>query len=85
MRTNKEELEKNKREIKQYLKLEEEFWKQKSGMQWFKEGYRNTKFLHAYVKGRRRTLTIDKIQTKLGVTSQTTQSNVEEAVKVFKN
>ncbi|XP_060216902.1 uncharacterized protein LOC132644331 [Lycium barbarum] len=32
----------------------EKFWKQKAGMQWFKDGDRNTKFFHAHVNGKRR-------------------------------
>lgn len=46
----------NKKEVEpeRYLHMEEECWNQKAGMRWFKEGDRNTKFFHSYVKGRRR-------------------------------
>ncbi|XP_075084813.1 uncharacterized protein LOC142168055 [Nicotiana tabacum] len=44
---NRERLRKVHAELIRYLALEEEFWKQKSGMQWFKDSDRNTKFFHA--------------------------------------
>ncbi|XP_070039385.1 uncharacterized protein [Nicotiana tomentosiformis] len=43
-----------KAQLIRYLAIEEEFWKQKSGMAWFKEGNRNTKFFYAQVNGRRK-------------------------------
>ncbi|KAH0698474.1 hypothetical protein KY284_012689 [Solanum tuberosum] len=56
--TNREELSKANAELKNYLNIEEEFLKQKVGMAWFKDGDSNTKFIHDYVKGRRRKLQI---------------------------
>nr|XP_009616442.1 uncharacterized protein LOC104108979 [Nicotiana tomentosiformis] len=44
---NRERLRRVHAELIRYLALEEEFWKQKSGMQWFKDSDRNTKFFHA--------------------------------------
>lgn len=42
--------------------IEEEYWRQKAGMSWFKEGDRNTKFFHSYVRGRRKKLRLDRIK-----------------------
>ncbi|KAK4731189.1 hypothetical protein R3W88_024177 [Solanum pinnatisectum] len=67
-----------------FLNLEEEYWKHKSGLSWFKEGDRNTKFFHSYVKGRRRRMNLDEIHTDQGDIINGTQSIREEAVKVFK-
>ncbi|KAG5631919.1 hypothetical protein H5410_003636 [Solanum commersonii] len=63
---NKDELSKDNTELKRYMKMEEEVWKKRSGMRWFTDGERNTKFFHAYVKRRRRKLNIKEITTRLG-------------------
>ncbi|XP_059292492.1 uncharacterized protein LOC132045941 [Lycium ferocissimum] len=55
------DLPKAQAELNSYLHLEEEYWKQKSGMRWFKDGDRNTKFFHSYVKGRRKKLAWQRI------------------------
>ncbi|XP_015158216.1 uncharacterized protein [Solanum tuberosum] len=44
-----------------YLKIEEEILKQKTQLQWFKEGDANTKYFHALMRGRMRRLFIHKI------------------------
>ncbi|XP_019242530.1 PREDICTED: uncharacterized protein LOC109222657, partial [Nicotiana attenuata] len=44
---NRQRLQCVQAEMIKYLALEEDFWRQKSGMTWFKEGDRNTKFFHA--------------------------------------
>lgn len=49
-------------ELRKYRKLEEDYWKQKAGMTWFKEGNKNTKFFHDHVKGRRKRLMIHNIE-----------------------
>ncbi|KAK4733755.1 hypothetical protein R3W88_008016 [Solanum pinnatisectum] len=46
-----------------YLKLEESILKQKTQLQWFKEGDANTKYFHALLRGRRRRLFLHKICT----------------------
>lgn len=60
---NREDLNKCSVELNKVYALEEEFWKKKSGMKWFEEGHRKTKFFHSYVSGRRRKLAITEIQT----------------------
>jgi len=59
---NREELSKAEADLKKYLHMEEEYWKQKAGMRWFQDGDKNTKKFHSYVKGRRRKLHIAKIK-----------------------
>lgn len=51
---NRPELSKIEAELKKFIKLEEEFWKQKSSMMWFAQGDKNTKNFHCFVQGRRR-------------------------------
>ncbi|WMV30418.1 hypothetical protein MTR67_023803 [Solanum verrucosum] len=82
--SNRAELHKVEADIKRYKHIEEEYWKQKVGMQWFNDGDRNTKFFHAYVKGRRRKLQINAIQTRDGDMITTTQNIREEDANFFK-
>ncbi|XP_060202641.1 uncharacterized protein LOC132631059 [Lycium barbarum] len=63
---NREALHKAQADFNRYLCLEEEYWKQKTGMRWFKDEDRNTKFFHNYVKGRRRKLAVHTIQNSQG-------------------
>uniref|UniRef100_A0A3Q7IXR0 Reverse transcriptase domain-containing protein n=1 Tax=Solanum lycopersicum TaxID=4081 RepID=A0A3Q7IXR0_SOLLC len=58
--TNREKLHRSQVELRKHLQREEEFWKQKAGMEWFKEGERNTKFFHTIVKGRRKRMRFTK-------------------------
>lgn len=44
-----------------YLRLEESILKQKTQLQWFREGDANSKYFHALMRGRRRRLHIHKI------------------------
>lgn len=47
--------------LKRALQIEEEFWKQKSHMRWFKEGEGHTKLFHASVQQTRKQLAIHKV------------------------
>ncbi|XP_055814172.1 uncharacterized protein LOC129883562 [Solanum dulcamara] len=49
-----------------YLKLEDSILKQKTQLQWFKEGDKNSKYFHAIIRGRRRKLFIHRIQNDEG-------------------
>lgn len=55
---NRAELHRMQAELRKFMKLEEEFWKQKAGMKWFSQGDRNTKSFHSYVRGKRNKLQI---------------------------
>ncbi|KAH0771678.1 hypothetical protein KY290_015659 [Solanum tuberosum] len=46
-----------------YLKLESFILKQKTQLQWFKDGDTNSKYFHSIMRGRRRRLFINKIST----------------------
>ncbi|XP_060190534.1 uncharacterized protein LOC132619737 [Lycium barbarum] len=59
---NRAILHKVQADLNRYLHLEEEFCKQKAGMQWFQDGVKNTRFFHSYVQGRRRILQLKRIQ-----------------------
>ncbi|XP_075095204.1 uncharacterized protein LOC142173503 [Nicotiana tabacum] len=49
-------LQRTQSELKKYLSLEEQYWKKKLGMTWFAEGYRNKRFFHNHVNGKRKKL-----------------------------
>ncbi|XP_060177974.1 uncharacterized protein LOC132607911 [Lycium barbarum] len=63
------------------LHLEEELWKQKAGTQWFQDGDRNTKFFHAYVKGRRKRLQVNRTQDQQGNWLDEKEEIVENALR----
>lgn len=52
------ELRREEVELRRLHKIVEDYWEQKTEIVWFKEGDKNTKFFHAYVKGRRKRLWI---------------------------
>ncbi|XP_060201987.1 uncharacterized protein LOC132630433 [Lycium barbarum] len=47
---NREKLQKVQAEMTRAFHIEEEYWKQKSGMTWFQEGDKNSIFFHAHLK-----------------------------------
>ncbi|XP_019228674.1 PREDICTED: uncharacterized protein LOC109209791 [Nicotiana attenuata] len=60
-------LQKARLELKKYLSIEEQYWKQKAGLNWFAEGDRNTSFFHNHVNGKRKKLQLKRIQNSSGV------------------
>ncbi|XP_019238339.1 PREDICTED: uncharacterized protein LOC109218432 [Nicotiana attenuata] len=80
---NRERLQKVKVELFKYLALEEQFWKQKSGMTWFNYGDRNTKLFHAHVNGKRKRLQLKRIQNNAGQWVKDTEGIADEAVRFF--
>ncbi|XP_070004894.1 uncharacterized protein [Nicotiana sylvestris] len=59
---NRERIQRVQADLIRVWPLEEEFWKQKAGMAWFKDGDRNTKLFHAHVNDKRRKLQLKRIQ-----------------------
>ncbi|XP_070039509.1 uncharacterized protein [Nicotiana tomentosiformis] len=82
---NRERLQKVQAEMIKYLAIEEEFCKKKSGMAWFKDGDRNTKFFHVQVNGRRKRLKIKRIKNSLGNWIEEEEHIAEEVVIFFKD
>ncbi|KAH0679808.1 hypothetical protein KY284_020893 [Solanum tuberosum] len=80
---NRSDLSKDEAKLKKYLNIQEEFWRQKAGMRWFKDGDRNTKFYHTYVKGRRKKLHIGEIQSNHGDVFKTNDQIGEATVDFF--
>ncbi|KAG5606079.1 hypothetical protein H5410_027571 [Solanum commersonii] len=58
---HREELHSINAEYIRYMKLEEAILKQKSQLQWFQEGDGNSKYFHAFIRGRKKRLFIHKI------------------------
>ncbi|XP_060210793.1 uncharacterized protein LOC132637772 [Lycium barbarum] len=63
---NRMVMQKAQAELKLYLHYEEEFWRQKAGMDCFSEGDKNTRYFHSLVKGRRKRIQIKRIQDATG-------------------
>ncbi|KAG5599867.1 hypothetical protein H5410_031237 [Solanum commersonii] len=80
---NKEELHKDQAELCKYLHLEEEYWRQKSGLKWFQEREKNTKFFHSYVTEKRKKLKLNKIQNTQGDWLTEERDIAIEAIRYF--
>ncbi|XP_059310607.1 uncharacterized protein LOC132061950 [Lycium ferocissimum] len=78
-------LQKAQAEMKQYLNIEEQYWKQKAGFSWYTEGDRNTAFFHNYVNGKRRNLMIKGISDDSGNWLDNMEQISKEAVRFFQN
>lgn len=59
---NRSVLQQAQEEVKRYLHLEEQFWRQKAAVTWFEKRDRNTRFFHSFVKGRIKKLHMSRIQ-----------------------
>ncbi|XP_060210670.1 uncharacterized protein LOC132637628 [Lycium barbarum] len=70
-------------ETKRYLHYEKEYWRQKSGMDWFVDGDKNTRFFHNLVKGRRKKLQIKRIQNSDGSWIEDEDQMADEAVHFY--
>ncbi|XP_070034273.1 uncharacterized protein [Nicotiana tomentosiformis] len=59
-------LQRAQAELKKYLSIEEQYWKQKAGLNWFAEGDRNTRLFHNHVNGKRQKVKLKRIQNEDG-------------------
>ncbi|XP_060185616.1 uncharacterized protein LOC132615077 [Lycium barbarum] len=78
-------LQKAQAELKKYLSLEEQYWKQKAGFNWSTEGDRNTSFFHNYMNGRRKRLQVRGKHNGEGVWLEEMENIKAEAVNFFQN
>lgn len=63
---NNQDLKKSEVELARFQAIQEDYWRQKSSLKWFKDGDRNTNFFHSVVKDRRKRLHISEICDKSG-------------------
>ena len=82
---NREKLSEANANYIKYLKLEHAILKQKSQLQWLKEGDANSKFFHAVIRGRRNKMFIHKIMDDSGVWIQGEDKVAKEACDYFQN
>ncbi|XP_060170609.1 uncharacterized protein LOC132601546 [Lycium barbarum] len=80
---NRMVMQRAKAELKLYLHYEEEFWRQKSGMDCFFEDDKNTRYFHSLVKGRRKIIQIKRIKDDTGSWLEDADSVAAEAVNFF--
>ena len=67
------------------MKLEASILKQKTQLQWFKEGDTNSKYFHSLIRGRRRKLFIHRICTDEDTWIQGDENIAKEACMYFQN
>ncbi|XP_019231860.1 PREDICTED: uncharacterized protein LOC109212648 [Nicotiana attenuata] len=79
-----EDIVKAQSELKKYLSIEEQYWKQKAGLNWFGEGDRNTSFFHNHVNGKRKKLQLKRIQNSSGVWIENQEQMADAAVEFYK-
>lgn len=77
---NRLKLHRAEAELKKWLKIEKDYWKEKAGLRWFAEGDKNFRFFHSYVNGRRKKLHITKINDRQGNTIHNNQQKRDETV-----
>nr|XP_009792450.1 PREDICTED: uncharacterized protein LOC104239503 [Nicotiana sylvestris] len=63
---DRENLNELKAQYVRHLKVEQDVLKQKTQLQWFKEGDANSRYFHSLIRGRRRKLYIHKIKNEEG-------------------
>nr|XP_016464530.1 PREDICTED: uncharacterized protein LOC107787463 [Nicotiana tabacum] len=71
-------------ELKKYLSIEEQYWKQKVGMTWFAERDRNISFFHNHVNGKRNKLQLKRIKSGSGVWIEDQEQLATTAVDFYK-
>ena len=72
-------------ELNQAYLEEEEYWKQKSRINWLRSGDRNTRYFHAVTKGRRIKNTINSLQDEHGVIYRGHTEISRVAIKYFQD
>ncbi|XP_060200680.1 uncharacterized protein LOC132628946 [Lycium barbarum] len=85
-KTNKRaELNEAKAEYVQFLKLQEVVLRQKAKANWLTDGDRNTAYFHSVIKGRRKKLSLQRIQDNTGQWREGTEDVANALVDYFQN
>ena len=80
----KEKVTELKAQLKAAYTEEENFWSQKTRINWLKVGDKNTKYFHAHVKGRRTNNRIRKLQKENGSWTENEEELVSEISDFFR-
>lgn len=81
---NRKILFKAKAEFNVQLSREEDFWKQKAGLEWFKDCERSTKFFHTVVNGIRNQLKEKRIHNNEGEWMEDWNQIAESVIQFFR-
>ncbi|XP_027095016.2 uncharacterized protein [Coffea arabica] len=82
--SKKEMMTELKNQLKEAYQEEEKFWSQKARLDWLREGDKNTKYFHAFVKGRRIKNRIRKLQRENGSWAESEEEIVSEISGFFR-
>nr|XP_027086514.1 uncharacterized protein LOC113708252 [Coffea arabica] len=82
--SKKEMMTELKNQLKEAYQEEEKFWNQKARLDWLREGDKNTKYFHAFVKGRRIKNRIRKLQRENGSWAESEEEIVSEISGFFR-
>ncbi|XP_070049720.1 uncharacterized protein [Nicotiana tomentosiformis] len=80
---HRSELNEAKAKYVQVLKIQDEVLRQETKAQWLEEGYKNTAYFHSVIKGRRRRLSIQKIQDENGQWKEGESEIAQAAINHF--
>ncbi|XP_075091705.1 uncharacterized protein LOC142171892 [Nicotiana tabacum] len=81
--THRSKLNEAKTKYMQVLKIQDEVLRQKAKAQWIEEGDKNTAYFHSVIKGRRRRLSIQKIQDENGPWKEGESEIAQAAINHF--
>ncbi|KAG5630587.1 hypothetical protein H5410_002304 [Solanum commersonii] len=80
---NGERLQKVQADLIKFYAIEEKFWKQKAGMQWFEDGDGNTKLFHVHVNGKKKKLNLQRIQDNREAWLDIEEDITQEAIRFY--
>ncbi|XP_075077128.1 uncharacterized protein LOC142163876 [Nicotiana tabacum] len=76
-------LQQEQAELKKYLSIEEQYWKQKAGIRRFAEDDKNTRCFHNHFNGKRQNLKLKRIQNAYGTWLESQDLLANAAVDFF--
>lgn len=80
---NRMNLNKANAQLIMHTKREKTYWRQKTGMKWFKEGDSNTKFFHSEMNDKKRRMTLRRMKKEDNTWIEGNVNIASEAINFF--